>query len=171
MIEDEVTKAFAPVLGMPTWQVKQGYGSFVTFEFGEPTLEVHYKLSKVSIDTKEGKLELPRRLSVVHGEWHLWIYCCNWTLTHGDHELAHSESDTPTIAKALLVLNGQALTNVEVEKSDARSVFDFDLGCRLTTTPFEREEEPTEQWSFSYCDGQSLAFFDDGTFTSEPFRS
>ena len=42
--EIEALQAFAPVYGLPSWQVKHGHDSFLTFEFGEPIVEVHDKL-------------------------------------------------------------------------------------------------------------------------------
>jgi hypothetical protein len=74
------------------------------------------------------------RRSTVGGHWHLWIYCCHWSLL-GDTQLAHSESDDTTVHRALHVLDGQALTAVKVEPADGRTQFTFDLGCSLLTCP------------------------------------
>ena len=63
-------------------------------------------------------------------------------------QLAHCESDDLTMARALRVLNGQALTEVDVEPADGRTRFSFDLGCTLLTWPAEAgvyENEPVEQ--------------------------
>ena len=35
-----INDIFQPLYGKPCWQVKQGYGSFLTFEFGEPHLHI-----------------------------------------------------------------------------------------------------------------------------------
>ncbi len=36
-----VRDSFSPLYGMPCWNAKHGHGSFITFEFGEPHLEIH----------------------------------------------------------------------------------------------------------------------------------
>jgi hypothetical protein len=71
----------------------------------------------------------------VRGQWHLWIYCCEWSLALGPALLARSESSDTAIARALHVLNGQALTTVTVSEVDGSTTFTFDLGCLLSTRP------------------------------------
>ena len=116
---------FAPMYGLPSWRVEQGHGSFITIEFGEQTRFVG-------------------RSAHVHGDWHLWIYMCGWSISVDDQELAHSESDRVTIARALGVLNGQALTRYEaVAGNDTRRRFTFDLGCNLEIWPYE-DDKPAE---------------------------
>ena len=50
-------------------------------------------------------------------------------------QLAHHESDDVTIERALHLLNGQAITAVNVSPADGSTKFTFDLGCVMTTTP------------------------------------
>lgn len=52
-------------------------------------------------------------------------------------QLAHCESEDATMHRALYVLNGQALTEIEIEPADGRTRFSFDLGCSLLTLPAE----------------------------------
>jgi hypothetical protein len=40
MSEKLLQKIFKKLYGKPSWNVHRGYGSFVTFEFGKPKLEV-----------------------------------------------------------------------------------------------------------------------------------
>lgn len=89
-----------PVLGRPSWLVRRGHGSFVTMEFGEPEVDVREpRLMPVFIEGAPAKTN--QRYSFVGGEWHLWIYCCRWSLTLDGVQLAHCESDDLTMARAL----------------------------------------------------------------------
>ncbi len=80
-----------------------------------------------------------RRSADVRRPWRLWIYQCEWLLTLNDAQLADSEPDAITISRGLQVLNGQALTSVQVEPHDGRSRFSFDLGCALAASPYQAE--------------------------------
>jgi hypothetical protein len=122
-----------PMLGLTAWGVKQRYGSFLTFEFGQPKLEIKEHPSR------------SRRLAYVHGEWHLWIYCCHWRIVQGGEQLAWSEDDRETINRAAAALNGQNLTGMNVPFNDGRSSFDFDLGGSLETWPYG-DDAAEEQW-------------------------
>lgn len=122
--------AFGRVYGEPSWLVRRGHGSFVTFEFGEPRLEVGEPELRLYVFSPKVRDRVAKRLVAVHGAWHLWIYCCAWRLTHRGRPLARSESRPQRIDSALAVLDGQALVSVSVD-ADARTTFTFDLGCSL----------------------------------------
>ncbi|NVD27313.1 hypothetical protein HUO14_05285 [Parasphingorhabdus flavimaris] len=144
----------APMLNLPAWGVKKGHGSFLTFEFGEPKLEV------VESKLADGKF---RRNAHVHGDWHLWIYCCNWRIFQLDEQIAWSESDDKLIGKATAILNGQKLTSVTVEPQQGSSAFIFDLGGKLETWSYG--DDPTdEQWMF-YGPAKVLGYRADGKFS------
>jgi len=161
-----IAEFVSPVLGRPSWLVKRGHGSFVTAEFGSPEVEIREpRLMPVSIEGAPAQTR--QRSSFVHGQWHLWIYCCQWSLMLEDVQLAHCESDDLTMHRALHVLNGQALTAVEIEPSDGRTRFNFDLGCTLLTLPAEAgvyDNEPIEQWYVYVRAGPVLSVRGDGTY-------
>jgi len=119
--------------------VKQGHGSFLTFEFGQPRLEVR--------ELRQSEERGWRRSAYVHGEWHLWIYCCHWRALQDGTELAWSEDANEVIRRAAATLNGQKLIAVNVVTTEGRSTFTFDLGGSLETWPYG--DDPTaEQWFF-----------------------
>jgi hypothetical protein len=163
-----IADAFEAVFGLPSWNVKKGVGSFITLEFGDPALTVHEPKSRtVRLGDGEPR-KVMRRLTVVHGAWHLWIDCCEWSLTGDGIELAHCESSDDTIAGALNVLNGQALESVTIAPTDGSSKFVFDLGCILTTNPAPSGTygpDPVEQWMLYQPSGQILAVRDDGQYS------
>lgn len=166
---DPVADAFAAVLGRPSWLVRKGHGSFVTFKFGEPELEIREPhLGSVYIDGAPPKAL--QRSTQVHGQWHLWVYSCDWSLSLGEARIAHSESDAITLARALHVLNGQARTAVSVDPSNGATRFVFDLGCTLTTTPATTgtySGEPVEQWFLYEPSGHVLTVRGDGMYQRE----
>jgi len=146
-----------PILGPPTWGVKQGYGSFLSFEFGEPSLEVHERQSN-----DRGL----RRSVYVQGEWHLWIYCCHWKVIQDEEQLAWSEDTNELISHAADSLNGQKLLAVNVDPATGRSVFTFDLGGSLETWPYG--DDPTdEQWIF-LTGTEAFAYRADGLYSHDP---
>jgi hypothetical protein len=162
-----IAEILEPVLGRPSWLVQLGYGTFITMEFGEPRVHVSDPvLRKIRID---GAPERARtRTSTVGGQWHLWVYCCQWSLLLGDIQLAHSESDDATMHRALHVQDGQALTAVNVEPAGGATHFTFDLGCSLLTCPDPPgtggDTEPAVQWYLYERSGPVLAVRDDGCY-------
>ena len=146
-----------PILGLPAWDVKQGHGSFLTFEFGQPKLEVRERQSG------DGRLS---RSAFVHGEWHLWIYCCHWRLLQDGSQLGWSEDAEEVIGRAAASLNGQKLLAVNVVPAEGRSTFTFDLGSSLETWPYE-DDPTTEQW-FIRGSTDVFGYRADGLYSQQP---
>jgi hypothetical protein len=161
-----VADLIRPALGKPCWLARHGHGSFVTMEFGEPQVEIgEPKLRRVYIeDAPERSLQ---RLAFVRGDWHLWIYCCRWSLTLDGTVLARDQSDDITMNRALAVLNGQILTAATIEPGSLTR-FCFDLGCILTTYPAPPgiyENEPAGQWKWYTGTGPVLLMRGDGSYS------
>jgi hypothetical protein len=137
MIIDDI---FSPIYGKFCWDAEKGYGSFLTFEFGEPHLYVWERHR-----SKEGMLEL-RRSGAVHGDWHLWIYMCDWKIHSHEKLIADSQSPKRKLDRAMGRLHGQVLTRVDVQL-DYRTTFQFELGDQLETIPNIAEYgQKSEQW-------------------------
>jgi hypothetical protein len=72
---DPVVESFRPLLGLPSWLVKRGYGSFITLEFGQPQIrEGRYVAREGYLPDIPIGVEL--RPTSVCSDWHLWIYSC-----------------------------------------------------------------------------------------------
>jgi hypothetical protein len=149
-----------PMIGLPAWGAKQGHGSFLTFEFGEPKLEVHERQSK-----EKGL----RRSAYVRGQWHLWIYCCHWRAVQDGEQLAWSEDGVEAIRRAAATLDGQKLLAVDVDPDKGRSTFTFDLGGLLETWP-DGDDPTDEQWMI-LTDKESFAYRADGFYQHGPSNS
>jgi hypothetical protein len=147
-----LTQFIAPMLDLPAWDVKQGHGSFLTFQFGQPHLDI--------AEHRSGK----RRSAHVRGQWQVWIYCCAWRVMQDGIRLAGNEDDTATIARASATLNGQKLMALDVRPDQGRSWFTFDLGGVLETWPYGQDDD---QWMIT-SETEVFTFNADGRYTIAP---
>ena len=142
-------------------------------EFGDPQLRISEPTMQ-SVFLEGAPPKVLQRYANVHGQWHLWICCCEWSLTLEGSQLAHNESDDITIAQALGVLNGQAISAVTIDPTNASTRFDFDPGCALTTTPAPPGiySTPTvDQWLLFQPSGDVLTVRSDGRYHLGPGAS
>jgi hypothetical protein len=173
---------FKKLYGKPSWNVHRGYSSFITFEFGKPKLKV---LKKVFMPGKNSGFTYPRRLAHVHGEWHLWIYCCDWVIRQDGRKVGDSTSEKN--AEGCSVLGGQYLTKVVVNPKNWQTDFYFDLGGHLQTKAYPKnwrkdfprhlkaklhinelnEHEPSEMWNLRCPDGRYFLLRSDGKFSHQ----
>jgi hypothetical protein len=147
-----VKKLFDRVAGLPCWNVENGYGSWLDFDFGRPSLSVH----------EYGPPAKRRRIATVRGRHRLWIEMCDWTIMLGRKRLAHSESAAATIAKAARLLNGQVLVSVHVRSSPAWTRFPFDLGGEMIVRRYSDWSADEDLWHF-YSGATSMHLRADGT--------
>ncbi len=157
-----IEKLFSPIYGKYCWNASKGYGSFLTFEFGEPHLVVTER-----IRTNDGHREMQRRVNV-HGDWHLWIYLCGLEIYKHDQLQATSPSSTRIIARAMNHLNGQGLVNAVIHP-DSATTFTFELGDRLETIPNIKEYgSDSEQWLLFEPSGKVFTLRADHQYSFQP---
>lgn len=135
-------KAFSRIYGKPCWNVKPGYGSFLTLEFGKPHLEVREPNAAIKHVVGAVRARFARRSVVVHGDWHLWLYCCEWEVLSKGNRIGDSSTKIK-IRRAADFLDGQKLTGFSMSPRTVGCVFRFDLGATLRTRPYD---EDSEQW-------------------------
>ena len=159
-----VQRAFAPVIGLRSWLVRRGYGTFITLEFGDPHVGVRHARKT----TFAGR-RVRSRLSAVHGEWHLWIYGSSWKLDLEGELAAHSEADGVDIERALAILDGQSIQRVDVETRTGSTVFQFDLGATLRVESIGPDEsgDPEDLWLLYQPTGQVLTVRSDGSYGAQ----
>ena len=163
-----IDNVFQPVLGKPCWQVEQGYGSFLTFEFGEPHLRIQEPRKASEQASEKLRKRWARRHVFVYGEWHLWVYICDWRIFLNDEEIANDSSTRKIIKNALLEIDGQVLTSVTIKKSYV-SVFEFDLGGRLEIIPNLVDYEKTDElWLLYEASGNVFTLRADGKYCRAP---
>ena len=167
-MSDMISKIFQPIYGKPCWQVQQGYGSFLTLEFGDPHLHIREPRQASEQATEKVRKNAARRSVYVHGDWHLWIYICDWRIYLKDQELADNTSNRRTIKKAIVALDGQALTKVTVNQA-LKSIFEFDLGCRLEVFPnYDDFDKTVDLWLLYEPSGCVFTLRADGYYDHNP---
>ena len=138
-----------PLLGVPSWGVKQGWGSFLTFEFGQPIAEGN---------------------GAVHGQWHLWIEMASWRIETAQEVLAACEDDRPVISTAVQQLAGRALTSVAASGPALDTVFDFDGHLVRTFSVYSSHSGAEDNWCLFLPDGDVLAVTTSGAWELHPAK-
>ncbi|MFM0221177.1 hypothetical protein [Paraburkholderia dipogonis] len=168
MDNNEVRDAFSEMYGLPTWQVRKGVGSFLTLEFGAPHLRIREPYLSRSESPTTRRLAARRQVTV-SGQWHLWIYMCNWTIDANGLRLTDNEASNAAIDRAIRYLDGQKLESVEVMRKDMKTVFQFDLGGKLATWPYADEDVRSDAQWILYDHGAKMTrtLKGDGTWLCE----
>lgn len=163
-----VQEIFQPLMGLPVWHVRRGNGSFLTFEFGNPRLEIR-EPRIVSADVSERvRRSLQKRRVFVVGQWHLWIQYCDWDVITSSASVSSDESDMSKIDACLDDIDGQML--VEVNASGATCNLVFDLGGKVVLRP-SSEFDDDDQWTLHEAGQCIYAFQSDGTIIASPSES
>jgi hypothetical protein len=159
---------FSPIYGKPCWNFQQGYGSFLTLEIGEPHLKIR-EPHRTTAQASEGVRKRAARRSVyVYGEYHLWIYLCDWRIYSHGQLLARSDATRRVIKQATCELDGQALIHVSIDESFL-SVFEFDLGGRLEASPnVEAYGSDAELWKLFEPSGEVFSLRSDRQYSHMP---
>jgi hypothetical protein len=157
-------KVFKAILGKPCWDVKPGHGSFLTMEFGEPHLEVREPITTRKGVTAKVREQLARRHVCARGEWHFWIMYCDWEVRCKGKRVGDSSTETK-IRRAADFLDGQKLIRFSILPRTAQSIFVFDLGASLKTSPYDKG---SEQWMLFQPSKKVLVLRADGQYKYEP---
>jgi hypothetical protein len=121
-------------------------------EFGAPQLEIREPVESTS-DSKRARTLLARRRVHVQGQWHFWIYCCDWSIFDEMGELVGGTTSKRAIDRAARYLDGQALISGSLVTRGMRTILTFDLGATLVTKPYNRTDE---QWMLYEPEGNVL---------------
>lgn len=150
------------LIGLPCWNVHQGYGSFLTFEFGNPEYfePLVTNIEPESLGSNPGQLTNNAR-----GEWHLWIYCCAWFVSQGGNKIAYGDSNHEEIKLACNALEGQSLRDIKIGDNPGFTEFLFDHGGALSTSPYD--DELNEHWMLFCPDGKVFTYRSDGAVSYE----
>ncbi len=168
MINEIVDHVFQSLYGRPCWNAKSGFGSFMTMEFGDPCLTIREPRQVKDSDPPAVQGSSARRHVWVSGQWHLWIYCCEWEVRTGKKRIGHSNlkgSSKRPIERAARELDGQKLLHVSINPQDSSSVFEFDLGSRLETQPYD---ETSKQWILRQPNNFYFSLRADSHFSHHP---
>lgn len=136
------------IVGLPAWHVRLGYASFVTMEFGA---------------RRSAPDEHPR------GEWHLWIYLCDWRLRIYGKEVAHCRGDRATLTEVVQRLEGRTLESFVIDPDLVTTELHFSDDAVMTVSPARhRRDDSWEPWMLFLPDGRVLSLFADGQWKLTP---
>ena len=92
------------------------------------------------------------------------FYCCYWNFFLKGEFVGDSNSEKG-IQNTIRELDGQKLVRVTANYLPGHTVFEFDLGGRLTARPYDKfYEEPSEQWLLFEPSGDVLTLRADGMY-------
>jgi len=129
--ENLLRSQLAPITGLPCWHVSRGYGSFLTMEFGEPRLDIR-EPSPQSLNKARA-----RRVITVRGSRHLRVEQCAWKISEGLGDVASSESPRDEIARALELIDGQALREFRHNPAEGTCTLVFEHRVALGLRRYE----------------------------------
>ncbi len=130
------------LIGQKPWRVNQGWGSFVTLDFGEARREI----------MENGR-------EILTGEWHLWVYCCEWEIIDQSARLlVHNESSDEEIASVLAQVQDAALTRFEYDFHSGELELGFGNGLLMKLFPDDEYYEDAEYMMIFSPQGYVLSF-------------
>ena len=161
IINRDIKQKFHELSNFPCWGVLNGYGSWLTFNFGRPSLDIREPIP-------ESKNEYLRKYRWVRlqGEYYLWVEMCDWTIFQDEEKIDHNESDRIEIQKAANRLDGQILNNVLISPKQISSEFQFDLGGKLVVSKYENAKPDHNLWYLFY-DDECTSFTASGNFVTD----
>ena len=121
---------FNQFIGEKARNVKLGYGSFVTMDFGKDLI------LKEKVKGKESTYN--------QGEWHLWIYMAAWRLDQGDTPIIGAADNREIIQEGLNILNGNELKKISILNDSFDVLIEFQNDLNLLLFSFGVKEY--EQW-------------------------
>ena len=144
-LKEEVETLFRGLRGQTAWGAKVGWGSFVTVEFGRRSLQDRH----------------------FHGDWHVWLYQCDWTLKSKTHEMANSESKKGLMQAAVENLNGRQLLDTSFDPKRMGTTFTFEGNVVLRCEPYA-DAKPDEQCWMLFMPDNQVVTLDARGLTYEP---
>jgi hypothetical protein len=139
-LKKQVEAAFEPLIGQKAWGASIGWGSFATIEFGARRLVNHH----------------------YHGDWHLWLYMCEWQLYSRNRVLANSESTKHVMEVATDNLNGEKLKYVSFDSERLETEFTFSRDLRLVCKPYADAASNEECWMLFRPDATVMSLRNSG---------
>jgi hypothetical protein len=139
-LKKQIDTLFRPLIGHKAWGASVGWGSFVTIEFGSRHLyHRHY-----------------------HGDWHLWLYQCDWSLRSNGRRLADSESKKGLMQLAIDNLDGARLTDLSFDSQRIITAFVFENHLHLRCKPYPDAAADEEYWMLFTPDRQIASLRESG---------
>lgn len=126
-----ITNLFKRLVGLASFNVELGHGSFITFDFGKKILRQR--------KTHSGEIR-----TFCFGEWHLWIYMCAWRIDKNQKPFVGSNDTRELIREKLREMQGKELKSATI----LNDAFDahFSFGDEFELHLFSYQVTDHEQW-------------------------
>jgi len=134
----QIQNIISPMLNHKAWGVYLGLESFVILEFGSPITH------------------LTKKNSVVHGEWHVWVYDCAWRLEKGNEVIGGSSDPREHLTDAVKIMNDLMLQPVVLTPPSLETTFFFEQEVSLHLFPVSTQDRDADQWRLYLPDGKVL---------------
>lgn len=154
-------KVFEKVYGKPCWGVENCVGSDISFNFGEPHLEIREPIAASPRASRRVREQLARRQVFVHGQWHLLIWLCEWEIFQYGKRLG-SHRTRSNMDRLVNSLDGQKLVRFSMDARGSRCKFELDLGGVLVTS---RPEPGHDHWTLIEPSHHVLTLGGDGKYS------
>lgn len=154
-------RVLAALNGQFAWAVSQGYGTFLTVNFGGPHMEIREPINASESASPDVRRNLARRRIHIVGDWHLFVQYADWKIFTINHSAGSGDEWSDTVKNSLEELDGQRLLCVEVGAAAHSCVLKFDLGGELHISP--SPEIVDDQWSLHAWNGPLVSCRADGT--------
>lgn len=162
----QIQGLFRPLIGQLAWNVRGGYGSFLTLEFGKPHIVVREPIVPSPGRSERVQRALRRRRVYVVGDWSLFIQYCDWKISVADGSL-DSQSIGTAPDECLADLDGQRFVSLDSGPLPNSWKIQFDLGGTLEVWPSTAYEATDDLWHLRSWNGDIAALQSDGTITFE----
>lgn len=150
-----VASVFAPLIGQYAWGSRQGVGSFLTIEFGQPHLFVREALPSAST------ARLRKRGVQSVGQWHLWVLYCSWSVMAPHVQVCSPDwEDKARVEEALFMIDGQKLLGVRHDTESRVTNVEFEGEVELSLGPLP--DAADDQWRIYEFQGRVLSFTKQG---------
>jgi len=106
-------QVFKKLYGRPCWGVEYWDYFGLVFEFGDPHLVIREPTAARPKASHHIREVLARRGVTVRGQWHLWIWMCNWEVFQKGKRIG-SDRARSKLQSIIHSLDGQKLTRFSI---------------------------------------------------------
>lgn len=148
----DISTLIRGLAGKLSWGGSNGHGSWLSLNFGEPSLRVR----------KPRRGSQQRRVDL-RGEYWLWVELGKWKLVaEPGHVICTSDSSKAELSKAAAALDGLFLHAIEHSSAQVKTRFHFESGMVLLVSRHD-DSEPEEELWYLYSPEMVLMCMPDGT--------
>lgn len=123
-----------PLLGLPCWHVRWERLLNLSIQFGPPKLAIHEPRQSRPHLSSVSKVFTYRQV-FVQGSWFLWLELAYWKLSIGADLSVTGTSGVHKIQEALSLLDGQYVTDIQVDTPRSITTWIFDIDATLIIRP------------------------------------